>query len=340
MNPAGEHRPCNPPLDPRGQVAVVTGGAGGIGRALGRRLHDAGASVVVLADLDPGWTVDVAAHVASEAEGPGTVEGVALDVTDEAATARLVAELTERHGSIDLWCANAGVATGSGIDADLTTWQRVWEVNVLGALHAARVLMPLWQERNRGHLMITASAAGLLTNLGDAPYSVTKHAAVGLAEWLAITHGGDGIGVSCLCPQGVRTPMLFGEDDEGLPRTSPGRPPVASPDRWRHGRCTTRGSSSPTRWPPSSWRPWPPASSSSFPTTRCPATSGTERRTTGDGSAACGASRRASDPPDARGPPRSPRRHTGRLRGTSRGVGRSTPRPARGSRGLRRLGRS
>jgi NAD(P)-dependent dehydrogenase (short-subunit alcohol dehydrogenase family) len=222
MNPAGEHRPCNPPLDPRGQVAVVTGGAGGIGRALGRRLHDAGASVVVLADLDPGWTVDVAAHVASEAEGPGTVEGVALDVTDEAATARLVAELTERHGSIDLWCANAGVATGSGIDADLTTWQRVWEVNVLGALHAARVLMPLWQERNRGHLMITASAAGLLTNLGDAPYSVTKHAAVGLAEWLAITHGGDGIGVSCLCPQGVRTPMLFGEDDEGLPRTSPG----------------------------------------------------------------------------------------------------------------------
>jgi NAD(P)-dependent dehydrogenase (short-subunit alcohol dehydrogenase family) len=225
MSPAGEHRPCNPPVDPRGLVSVVTGGAGGIGRALGRRLHDAGASVVVLADLDPSWSAEVATHVASEAEGPGSVEGVALDVTDEAATARLVAELTERHGGVDLWCANAGVATGAGIDADPATWQRVWEVNVLGGLHAARVLLPLWQERGHGHLMITASAAGLLTNLGDAPYSVTKHAAVGLAEWLAITHGGDGIGVSCLCPQGVRTPMLFGEDAEDLPRS--GRGPSA-----------------------------------------------------------------------------------------------------------------
>jgi NAD(P)-dependent dehydrogenase (short-subunit alcohol dehydrogenase family) len=217
--------PPNPPLDPRGLVAVVTGGAGGIGRALGRRLHTAGAAVVVLADLDARWTSRVAAHVAAEAEGPGIVEGVALDVTDEAATHALVEGLLGRFGAVDLWCANAGVATGLGIDADAATWQRVWEVNVLGGLHAARVLMPLWAETGRGHLMITASAAGLLTNLGDAPYSVTKHAAVGLAEWLAITHGGGGIAVSCLCPQGVRTPMLFGDEADDLRRGDRGPSP-------------------------------------------------------------------------------------------------------------------
>jgi NAD(P)-dependent dehydrogenase (short-subunit alcohol dehydrogenase family) len=177
---------------------------------------------VVLVDLDPEWTTHVAAHLTEEAEGPGVVEGVALDVTDEPATAALVADLAERHGEIDLWCANAGVATGAGIDADPATWQRVWEVNVLGGLHAARVLFPRWRERGGGHLLITASAAGLLTNLGDAPYSVTKHAAVGLAEWLAITYGDDGIGVACLCPQGVRTPMLFGDDADDLRRSASG----------------------------------------------------------------------------------------------------------------------
>ena len=217
--------PPNPPLDPEGIVAVVTGGAGGIGRALGRRLHAEGAAAVILADLDATWTAEVADHVASGAEGPGTVEGVAMDVTDPVATEALVADVTARHGPIDLWSANAGVATGVGIDADASTWQRVWEVNVLAGVHAARALLPSWTERGGGHLMITASAAGLLTNLGDAPYSVTKHAAVGLAEWLAITYGRKGIGVSCLCPQGVRTQMLFGPDADELP----GRPPSGGP---------------------------------------------------------------------------------------------------------------
>lgn len=218
--------PTNPPFDPTGAVVVVTGGAGGVGRALGRRLHAEGAAAVVLADLDADWTAEVAAHVASGAEGPGEVEGLALDVRDETATAALADDLTERFGRVDLWCANAGVATGLGIDATPATWQNAWEVNVLGGLNAARALMPRWRERDGGHLMITASAAGLLTNLGDAPYSATKHAAVGLAEWLAITYGGSGIGVSCLCPQGVRTAMLFGPEADPLPGR-PGRDRVA-----------------------------------------------------------------------------------------------------------------
>lgn len=110
----------------------------------------------------------------------------------------------------DLFCANAGIATGQGLEADRETWDRIWAVNVMSHVFAARACLPGWIEGGRGHLMITASAAGLLTNLGDAPYSATKHAAVGLAEWIAITHGDAGVGVSCLCPQGVRTPMVLG----------------------------------------------------------------------------------------------------------------------------------
>jgi NAD(P)-dependent dehydrogenase (short-subunit alcohol dehydrogenase family) len=129
-------------------------------------------------------------------------------VSDEAAVVDLVARATA-DAPIDLFCANAGIATGQGLEAPDAAWERIWAVNVMAHVYAARACLPGWRELGRGHLLITASAAGLLTNLGDAPYTATKHAAVGLAEWIAITHGDEGVTVSCLCPQGVRTPMVM-----------------------------------------------------------------------------------------------------------------------------------
>ena len=120
----------------------------------------------------------------------------------------------ERFGPIDLLVSNAGIGTGGGVDAPNEAWQQIWEVNLMAHVYAARAVLPGMIARGEGYLLNTASAAGLLTNIGAAPYSVTKHAAVGLAEWLAITHGDQGIKVSCLCPQGVRTNMLLaGADD-------------------------------------------------------------------------------------------------------------------------------
>jgi NAD(P)-dependent dehydrogenase (short-subunit alcohol dehydrogenase family) len=113
-----------------------------------------------------------------------------------------------------LFCSNAGIGTGGGVETDNAAWQRTWDVNVMAHVYAARAVLPAMLERGEGYLLATASAAGLLTNLGAAPYSVTKHAALALAEWLAITHGDAGITVSCLCPQGVRTPMLLGGLDQ------------------------------------------------------------------------------------------------------------------------------
>lgn len=202
------------PFEVGGCIAVVTGGAGGIGSALVRELARRGARTVVAADLDGPHTRAVAAVIDAEFT-ECDVKGVGLDVADAADTLELINSIEADHGPIDLWCANAGIGTLEGIEAEPSTWQQVWEVNVMAHVHAAAVLVPRWIERGRGHLLVTASAAGLLSNLGDAPYSTTKHAAVAFAEWVAITHGGQGIGVSCLCPQGVRTPMVFGaEADE------------------------------------------------------------------------------------------------------------------------------
>jgi len=172
----------------RDKVIVITGAGSGIGAALAVRFAAEQPKALVLADL----------------AGTDTV----LDVTDGAAVAALVAEVEATHGPIDLYCSNAGIATGVGVEADDEVWQRIWDVNVMGTVHAARALLPTVRARGEGYLLVTASAAGLLTNLGDAPYTATKHAAVGLAEWLAITHGDEGLKVSCLCPQGVRTPMV------------------------------------------------------------------------------------------------------------------------------------
>ena len=187
-----------------GGVTVVTGGARGIGRALAERFAAEGARAVVVADLDGPGAERVAAALACPAP-----LGVALDVTDEAAVARLVNRVEEEVGSVDLWCSNAGVALGRDLGGD-GDWERSFAVHVLAHVHLARVLAPRMAARGRGHLLLTASAAGLLTSMDSAPYSVTKHGTVALAEWLAIRWGDAGVGVSCLCPQGVRTAMTEG----------------------------------------------------------------------------------------------------------------------------------
>jgi NAD(P)-dependent dehydrogenase (short-subunit alcohol dehydrogenase family) len=188
----------------RGAVVVVTGGAGGIGSALARRFAAGGAAAVVVADLDGAGAARVAASLPAPV---GT--GLALDVTDEPAVVAAVARIEDQVGPVDLWCSNAGVASAPGLGDD-PDWQRCWRLHVHAHLLAARHVLPRMVARGRGHLLVTASAAGLLTELDTAPYPVTKHASVALAEWLAIRHGEDGIEVSCLCPQAVDTPMLAG----------------------------------------------------------------------------------------------------------------------------------
>jgi NAD(P)-dependent dehydrogenase (short-subunit alcohol dehydrogenase family) len=201
-------------MDPAGRVAVVTGGASGIGRALARRLAAAGASGVVVADVDGPGAEAVAAELGERALG------VACDVTDDGQVGELIARAEESFGPIDLFFANAGVGSGSGLDAADETWSLSWAVNVNAHVLAARRLVPGWLERGEGYFVSTASAAGLLSQIGDAPYSVTKHAAVAFAEWLSLTYGDRGLRVSCLCPMGVNTAMLNAglemEDSHGL----------------------------------------------------------------------------------------------------------------------------
>jgi NAD(P)-dependent dehydrogenase (short-subunit alcohol dehydrogenase family) len=190
-----------------GAVVVVTGGAGGIGAALARRFAAEGARAVVVADLDAAG----AQRVAESLPCPIRL-GVGLDVTDEGQVAALAARIVGQIGPIDLYCSNAGVIgrPGPGTDAE---WQRAWQVHVLAHLHVARHVLPAMVARGAGHLMITASAAGLLAEADLAAYSVTKHGSVALAEWLAIQHGDSGVRFSCLCPQAVNTPMIAGAGD-------------------------------------------------------------------------------------------------------------------------------
>jgi NAD(P)-dependent dehydrogenase (short-subunit alcohol dehydrogenase family) len=183
------------------KVVVVTGGANGIGRALCQRFAAEGARGVVVSDLD----FESASQVAAEINGLA----VKTDVGSEADVIILVKQAIDRFGRIDLFCSNAGIGGVPGFE-EVTNeaWQQIWEVNVMAHIYAARVVLPHMLERGEGYLLNTASAAGLLTQIGSAPYSVTKHAAVAFAEWLSITYGDRGIRVSCLCPQGVRTNML------------------------------------------------------------------------------------------------------------------------------------
>jgi len=182
-----------------GAGAVVTGGGGGIGRAMARRLAADGARVVVN-DLDAAAAEAVAAEIGGLAV-PG-------DAGSEQGVAELVQAAAGFLGEIDIYCSNAGTGGGTGAETPDDVWQRVWEVNTMAHVRAARALLPGWLARGSGTFVVTASAAGLLTMLGAAPYSVTKHAAVGFAEWLAATYQHRGLAVHCVCPQGVRTQML------------------------------------------------------------------------------------------------------------------------------------
>ena len=182
-----------------GAGAVVTGGGGGIGRAMARRLAADGARVVVN-DLDAAAAEAVAVEIGGLAV-PG-------DAGTEQGVAALVQAAAGFLGEVDIYCSNAGTGGGTGTDTPDDVWQRVWEVNTMAHVRAARVLLPGWLARGSGTFVVTASAAGLLTMLGSAPYSVTKHAAVGFAEWLSAMYRHRGLTVHCVCPQGVRTQML------------------------------------------------------------------------------------------------------------------------------------
>lgn len=184
-------------MELQGKVAVVTGGASGIGRGMVERFHREGAAHVVVVDRDKEGAVAAANSVR------GT--GVALDVTDEDAIRALVEKVESEHGAIDLFVSNAGYVTLGGLEAPVEDLQRMWEVHVLAHLYAARAVIPSMAKRGEGYLLSTASAAGLLSQFGSMHYAVTKHAAVALAEWIAITHGHQGIKVSVLCPQAVQT---------------------------------------------------------------------------------------------------------------------------------------
>lgn len=186
------------------KVAVVTGGASGIGRAMARRFLAEGARAVVIADLNEDGLNRVADEIGAQA--------VKTDVANEAEVRNLIEFAEREYGQIDLLCNNAGIGIGGGPEVDNDSWQKIWDINVMGHVFAARAALPAMLERGDGYILNTASAAGLLSQIGSAPYAVTKHAAVAFAEWLAITYGDRGIKVSVLCPQAVRTAMTAGNE--------------------------------------------------------------------------------------------------------------------------------
>ena len=194
-------------MDIAGKVVVVTGGGGGIGEAMCRAFAAHGAKAVAVADIDEAGARRVAEDI--NAAG-GTATATKVDAGNEAEVKALVAATEEAHGDIDLFCANAGIIVIGGVEVPDDQWERIWQVNVASHIYAARAVLPKMIRRGDGYLLHTASAAGLLTQVGSAPYSVTKHAVVGLAEWLSITHGDSGVKVSCLCPQAVETAMTGG----------------------------------------------------------------------------------------------------------------------------------
>lgn len=191
-------------MDVRDKVVVVTGGARGIGLALCERFAEEGARAVVVADLE-----ESAAQLAAQQFG-----GMAMrcDVGIEAEVQSLVRRTVAQFGRIDLFCSNAGITVKGGLELTDAEWQRLWNVNLMSRLYAARAVVPRMLAQGGGYLLHTASAAGLLTEIGSAPYSVTKHADVAFAEWLAVQYGRKGIRVSCLCPMGVETDMLDAAD--------------------------------------------------------------------------------------------------------------------------------
>jgi NAD(P)-dependent dehydrogenase (short-subunit alcohol dehydrogenase family) len=198
-------------MELEGKVAVVTGGAGGIGKALAWKFVEEGAKGVVVADLEqanPGAVTEEIGDRAAAFTG---------DISEQATVEALVAFAEETFGPVDLFCANAGVAIGAMLEDDEAVWDTAFGVNIRSHIYAAKALVPGWVERGSGYFLTTASAAGIVSQIGSAPYAVTKHAAVAFAEWLSITYGDSGVGVSCLCPMGVNTNMLnAGAGDDGV----------------------------------------------------------------------------------------------------------------------------
>lgn len=193
------------------RIVVVTGGASGIGKALCERFAREGARAVVVSDIDQ---AGIDATVAGIAEQTSAL-GVVCDVSKEEQVNALVKQALQQFGQIDLFCSNAGIFTAGDENVSTAEWQRIWDINLMSHVFAARAVLPGMLERGEGYLLNTSSAAGLLSQVGSAPYAVTKHAAIGFAEWLSITYGNRGIKVSVLCPQAVRTKMTAVGDGDG-----------------------------------------------------------------------------------------------------------------------------
>ena len=192
-------------MELKDKICVVTGAASGIGRALCHAFAAEGARHVVCVDRNGAGAAETAKAVGGTA--------FTVDVSHEDQIKDMIDAVERDIGPIDLFWSNAGIAVGGGMDTPNDEWQRVWDINVMSHVWAARHLLPLMAARGGGYLLNTSSAAGLLNQVGSASYGVTKHAAVGLAEWIAMTHGDDGIKVSVLCPQAVRTEMTRGHED-------------------------------------------------------------------------------------------------------------------------------
>jgi NAD(P)-dependent dehydrogenase (short-subunit alcohol dehydrogenase family) len=211
-----------PRMELANRVCVVTGGASGIGRAGAIRFAHEGAKVGV-ADRDVAGAMATVEEIVRRG---GEAIAIGCDVSKEADIIDLIEQTEARYGDIDLFWSNAGIGYAGGEETADSEWQNIWEINVMSHVWAARHLVPKMIERKHGYLLSTASAAGLLSNIGTASYTVTKHAAVAFAEWLSITHGDNGLLVSCLCPQGVNTNML----NPPTPVGSPGNMSGASTD--------------------------------------------------------------------------------------------------------------
>lgn len=199
-------------MDIKDKVVVVTGAASGIGRALCERFAAEGAKAVVASDVDTVGMAETVAKIGDQTEAVG----IPCDVGKEEEVNKLVSETLSRFDHIDLFCSNAGIFTAGDENVTTDAWQAIWDINVMSHIFAARAVLPGMLERGEGYLLNTSSAAGLLSQVGSAPYSVTKHAAIGFAEWLSITYGSRGIKVSALCPQAVRTAMTAGSEEGGV----------------------------------------------------------------------------------------------------------------------------
>lgn len=192
-------------MELKGKVIVITGAGSGIGRAMALRFAQEGAKKIVCVDIN----LDGAQATADQIGGVA----YAVDVAVETQITGMIDAVESNVGPIDLFCSNAGILTLGGLEVPNDEWQRIWDINVMAHVWAARHLVPKMSERGGGYFLNTASAAGLLNQVGSAPYGVTKHAAVGLAEWIAMTYGDQGIKVSVLCPQAVRSEMTRGHED-------------------------------------------------------------------------------------------------------------------------------